>query len=58
MFWLQLQQNLVNLVSKEVIAMIESFNTLFVDVKKQREQMNKVMTVLRDFKEEAERLTD
>ena len=58
MFWLQLQQNLVNLVSKEVIAMIESFNTLFVDVKKQRGQMNKVMTVLRDFKEEAERLTD
>ena len=38
--------------------MIESFNTLFVDVKKQRGQMNKVMTVLRDFKEEAERLTD
>ena len=45
-------------IKKEVIAMIENFNTLFADVKKQREQMNKVMTVFRDFKEETERLSD
>ena len=45
-------------IKKEVIAMIENFNTLFADVRKQREQMNKVMTVFRDFKEETERLAD
>ena len=45
-------------IKKEVIAMIENFNTLSIDVKKQREQMNKVMTVFRDFKEETERLSD
>ena len=45
-------------IKKEVIAMIENFNTLFADVRKQRDQMNKVMTVFRDFKEETERLSD
>ena len=45
-------------IKKEVIAMNENFNTPFVDVKKQREQMDKVMTVFRDFKEETERLSD
>ena len=38
--------------------MNENFNTLFADVKKQRDQMNKVMTVFRDFKEETEKLSD
>ena len=38
--------------------MTENFNTLFNDIRKQREQMNKVMTVFRDFKEETERLSD
>ena len=45
-------------IKKEVIAMTENFNTLFADIRKQREQMNKVMTVFRDFKEETERLSD
>ena len=45
-------------IKKEVIAMIENFNTLFADIRKQRDQMNKVMTVFRDFKEETERLAD
>ena len=45
-------------IKKEVIAMTENFNTLFNDIRKQREQMNKVMTVFRDFKEETERLSD
>ena len=45
-------------IKKEVISMIESFNTLYADIKKQREQMNKVMNVFRDFKEETERLSD
>ena len=38
--------------------MIESFNVLYIDIKKQREQMNKVMNVFREFKEESERLSD
>ena len=45
-------------IKKEVISMIESFNMLYADIKKQREQMNKVMNVFRDFKEETERLSD
>ena len=45
-------------IKKEIIAMTENFNSLFADIKKQREQMNKVMTVFRDFKEETERLSD
>ena len=45
-------------IKKEVIAMTENFTTLFTDVRKQRDQMNKVMTVFRDFKEETERLSD
>ena len=38
--------------------MIESFNMLYLDIKKQRDQMNKVMNVFREFKEESERLSD
>ena len=45
-------------IKKEVISMIENFNTLYTDIKKQRDQMNKVMNVFRDFKEETERLSD
>jgi nesprin-1 len=45
-------------IKKEVIAMVESFNLLFGDIRKQREQMNKVMNVFREYKEETEKLSD
>ena len=45
-------------IKKEVIAMVENFNTLFNDIRNQRDQMNKVMVVFREFKEETERLSD
>ena len=45
-------------IKKEVISMIETFNVLYNDIKKQRDQMNKVMNVFREFKEETERLSD
>ena len=45
-------------IKKEVISMNETFNVLYTDIKKQRDQMNKVMNVFREFKEETERLSD
>ena len=45
-------------IKKEVIAMVENFNLLFGDIRKQREQMNKVMNVFREYKEETEKLSD
>ena len=37
---------------------VSDFGELFVDIKKQRDQMGRIMTVFRDFKEETERLSD
>ena len=37
---------------------VANFNELFVDIKKQKDQMGRIMTVFQDFKEETERLSD
>ncbi len=45
-------------VRDDITKMIDSFNTLFNDIKDQREQMGKVMSIFSDFKDETERLGD
>ena len=45
-------------IKADIDSTVSDFNELFVDIKKQRDQMGRIMTVFQDFKEETERLSD